>query len=78
MEDNNNKDLDNIKVYNCFEDDLYYIYRINKQYSFYSFINDETPLGPIASFLDCNSKNDELVCIKKIDKPYVFITLSAH
>ena len=70
MEDSNNKDLENIKVYNCFEDDLYYIYKINKQYSFYSFINDETPLGPIASFLDCNSKNDELVCIKKIDKPY--------
>jgi len=71
--DNDNEQLKEQKVYNCYEDDLFYFYKIPKNYIFYSFISDEESLGPIATFIDTEAgekDNGKLICIKKIEKPY--------
>ena len=76
MEDeneNNNEQLIEQKVYNCYDEDLFYIYEIKQKYKFYSFICDEESLGPIATFLNKEANEgdkDKFICIKKIEKPY--------
>jgi len=59
-------------VYNCYDEDLVYPYKIQPKYKFYSFISDEGSLGPIATFINKEAKDEKgkLVCIKKIEKPY--------
>ena len=70
-DDKNDNNLEEIKVSNCYKQDLSYIFRIHEKYRFYNFINDEEPLGPIATFLNCKSKKDnDFICIKKIEKPF--------
>ena len=43
-------------VYNCYDEDLVYPYKIQPKYKFYSFISDEGSLGPIATFINKEAK----------------------
>ena len=63
------------------EEEKSYIFSIDpKEYEFYSFLSDETSLGPIATFIkninekenqiNKNNEKEEYICIKKLDKPY--------